>query len=138
MKISFEGREWEFDESLIDVKQATVLWLTYKMTLSEWSAGTVELDQRALHFTYWLMLQQNGVVEPIADCNPLLVKFAEAYAGSLTALAAEAEAAKAAEAEADPTLPGPSLTPSPVSPQSATPTTTTRQHRDPQEAATAS
>ncbi len=109
MIIDFEGRSWDFDPDLLDVKQATVLYLTYKMTISEWSAGFQAMDQRAYHFAYWLMLQQNGVVKPIADCNPKIVAFMSAYADAAITAAGEAAAAEA-EAAADPTAgppPGP-------------------------------
>lgn len=125
MKINFEGRDWEFDEDLIDVKQATVLYLTYHMTLKDWIAGIGQVDQRALHFTYWLMRAQNGIVEPIADCNPKIISFAAAYGEARDAVAKAEEAAKkAAEAEAAavavPTIPSPPGVPASSGP--ATPT----------------
>ena len=125
MKIDFEGRTWDFDEDEIDLKQATVLYMTYKMTLGEWIEGIGKADQRALGFAYWLMLQQNGVVKPIADCNPKIVAFAVAY-GTAREEAAAANAvaeAEAATVAAVPTIP-PSPSGDPPSPEPSTPTAT--------------
>jgi hypothetical protein len=112
VKINFEGRDWRFDEDEIDVKQATVLYLTYHMTIQDWIGGIGHVDQRSLHFTYWLMLQQNGVITPIAECNPKIIAFGVAYGEARQAVEeAEAAAKKAAEAEAAavavPTIPSP-------------------------------
>lgn len=128
MKITFEGRVWDFDEDEIDVKQAMVLHLAYGMTLKGWIEGIGQVDQRALTFTYWLMRQQNGVVEPIADCNPKIIAFAAAYGDARDAEAKAAEAKAAAETEAAvpvvPTTlspPGEPLSPGPVTPTATTP-----------------
>lgn len=125
MKINFEGREWDFDEDEIDVRQATVLYLTYQMTIRDWIGGVGEVDQRSLHFTYWLMLQQNGVVKAIADCNPKIIAFGVAY-GEAREAAAAADVVAGAEAEtaaAVPTIPSPPGAPAWSGP--ATPTDTT-------------
>lgn len=131
MKINFEGREWEFDGDDIDVRQAMVLHMTYGMTLSAWSDGMTGVDQRAYHFAYWLMLQQNGVIKPIGECNPKIIAFALAYTEAVTA---EDDAA-----EPDPTMP----LPPPGQPdgetesrEPASQTTTTRPRRARQPAAT--
>jgi hypothetical protein len=130
VKITFEGRDWEYDEDEVDTKQATVLYMVYKMTLHDWIAGVAKVDQRSLHFTYWLMLQQNGVVKPIADCNPKPIAFAVAYGEAREVANAEEEARAAAEAEAAavavPTIP--SLPGGPLSSVPAIPTDMTPQH----------
>jgi hypothetical protein len=118
VKIEFEGRTWEFDEDEVTVKQAMVLHLTYKMTLKDWIEGLGQVDQRALHFTYWLMLQQNGVVKPIADCDPKVIAFGVAFAEARQADSAEPEP------EPDPTSPLPADA-DPPSAGSAFPTATT-------------
>lgn len=101
MKLEFEGRTWDFDPDDLDVRQASVLHLTHGMTIRAWSDGFAELDYRSYHFAYWLMLQQNGVIRPIADCNPKVVEFIVAYQ--------EAQAAAAEdEPEPDPTSEPPS------------------------------
>lgn len=123
MKVEFEGREWEFEPSDdLDVKQAMVLHLTHGMTISQYSKGFDDLDQRAYHFAYWLMLQQNGEVKPIAECNPKIVRFIEAVTNArveeAARLKAEADAKAAAEAAQAPApeLPPfpPAAAPSPV------------------------
>ena len=125
MIVRFEDRDWEFDEDDIDVRQATVLYMTYKMTLSEWIEGIGKADQRALHFAYWLMLQQNGVVRPIAECNPKIVAFAVAYGDARQAVADAQEAEAKPEPEV-PTIPSPPG--GPLSPEPSTQTATTPQH----------
>lgn len=106
MKVEFEGRTWEFDPDDLDVRQATVLHLTHGMTIKAWSDGFADLDYRSYHFAYWLMLQQAGIVRPIADCNPKVIDFIVAYQEGRTAEAA----AQAAEEvpEPDPTNEPPS------------------------------
>ena len=145
MQIEFEGRTWEFDPDDLDVKQATVLYVTYQMTIMQYSQGFDVLDQRAYHFAYWLMLQQNGVVKPIADCNPKIIGFIAAVTEARVADRA-AEVAEAAEAETrlaaetDPTSEppgGPQGEPT-ASTASATQKATNRQRRDQPEAPTGS
>lgn len=112
MKITFEGRDWEFDESEITVKQGVAIHLAHGITIAQFSQGLIDMDARALQAGYWLMLQQNDVVKPIAACDFRAVAFAEAYAnGRLADM--EAEKAKQAEAAAAaaavpvvPTIPG--------------------------------
>lgn len=135
MKIEFEGRTWDLDVDSMDVRQATVLYLTYQLNIEQYNDGFDALDQRVYHFAYWLMLQQAGVVKPIAECNPQIIQY---MAAVTEARVAETKAAKAdAEAEPDPTNSPPSPTDSAASPASSTPTGTTRQHREQQEASTA-
>lgn len=123
MKIEFEGRTWEFDTDAIDVRQATVLYMTYQLNILQYNHGFDVLDQRVYHFVYWLMLQQNGVVKPIADCNFNIIDFMAAVTEARLAQE-KADEAKAAEAEPDPTQPPSSPTDSAVSPESSTPPAT--------------
>lgn len=129
MKVGFEGREWELDADDMDVRQAIVLHMTYGMTIAQYSDGFDALDQRTYHFAYWLMLQQNGTVKPIADCNPKIIEFIAAVTDARVAEGdrrkAEEEAKAAAEAERQP-APFPQDGP-PSAP--ATPTATTPQNR---------
>lgn len=125
MKIEFEERTWEFDPDAMDVRQASVLHLTYGLTIKAWSDGFPELDYRSYHFAYWLMLQQAGIVRPIADCNPKIVEFIAAYQEAYRAESDE-------EAEAGPTSEppsGPQGEPT-ASKAPASRTTGTRRHRD--------
>jgi hypothetical protein len=150
LKIRFEDREWDFDEDEIDVRQATVLYLTYKMTLREWIEGVSQVDQRSLHFTYWLMLQQNGVIKPIADCNPKIIAFGVAYGDAREEQLAEEHGhagrrcvpdkdgncqLEQQAAEPGPTSP-PSTSPGPASPEPSTPTAPARARRAQTEEAT--
>jgi hypothetical protein len=124
VKINFEGRDWDFDETQITVKQGIVIHLAHGMTIAEFSAGLPALDARSLQAAYWLMKQQNGVVLPIKDCDFRAVPFAEAYGEAYAAekAAEEAQAEKAAEeAAAVPTSPPPA---GPASPTSGTPADT--------------
>lgn len=130
MKIDFEGRTWEFDADELDVKQAMVLHLTYGMTIADWIRGLDELDPRALHFTYWLMLQQNGVVMPIAEANCKIVYFSAAMR--------EAQLAEAAAAEPEPEPDPTSLSGGRPSREHSSRPATTRRPRDHGEAATGS
>jgi uncharacterized membrane protein len=99
VKIEWDGRPWDFDESEITVKQGIVIHLAHGITVAEFSQGLVTMDARALQAGYWLMLQQNGVIKPIADCDFKAVPFAEAYATArLAEMRAEEEEQKAREA----------------------------------------
>ena len=69
------------------------------------------------------MLQQSGVVKPIADCNFNIIDFMAAVTEARLAQE-KADEAKAAEAEPDPTQPPSSPTDSAVSPESSTPPAT--------------
>jgi hypothetical protein len=132
VKIEFEGREWDFDADAMDVRQATVLHMTYQLNILQYNAGFDVLDQRVYHFAYWLMLQQAGVVKPIADCNFNVIEFMAAVTEARMAEdKAEEEKAKA---EPDPTSPPPSPTDSAASPASSTPPAMTPWHSGQQEA----
>ena len=137
MKIEFEGRTWDFDPDSMDVRQATVLYMTYQLTIAQYSEGFDTLDQRVYHYAYWLMLQQNGVVKTIAECNPNIIRFIGAFTEARVAKAA-AEAAEAearAAVEPDPTNEppsGPQGEPT-ASKARASRTATTRRHQDQQQ-----
>src|ERR1700727_1056043 len=106
MKIEFEDRVWEFDPEQIDLQQAIAIQLTYGFTLNDWYEATEKADARALQCLYWLMLQQNGVIKPIKDCNCKIIALGEAFSAAQEAEEAAAKAAKEAEAaKPDPTLP---------------------------------
>ena len=119
MNIDFEGRTWEYDEDRVTVQQAMVLHLAYGLTIKAWQAAIPELDPRALQFCYWLMLQQNGVIRPLKDCDFAAVEFIAAYS------AAQQEEAPAVP-EPDPTVPSPSPPAATPSTAPSTPTATTR------------
>lgn len=97
MRITFEGREWSFDEDEITIKQGIAIHMAYGFTVSTWLQQLAELDSRAVQCALWLMWQQNGVIKPIADCDGGLVKFMQAYTEARTT---EMEASAVAEAEA--------------------------------------
>lgn len=126
MKIDFEGRAWEFSPDVVDVQQGIAIWLAYGMTLQDWEQGMEHADPRALQCTYWLMLQQNGVVKPIKDCNFAVGPFSVAL---LAAQEAE-EAETPPEPEPVPTQPGATA----ASPEPSSQTTTTPPLGEPEEA----
>lgn len=130
MKIHFEDRDWEFDQGAIDLQQAIAIQLAYGFNLNDWYQGLEDADARALQCLYWLMLQQNGIVKPIKECNCPIMALAEALTEAQQAEAAAAKAAREAEkAEPDPT-PLPSLPDVPPSSAPGYPTATTRTHHD--------
>lgn len=125
MKIEFEGRTWQYDEDEITLEQAMAMRLVHGLTILDWQEGLARLDERALQCSYWLMLNQNGIVKPVLECEFSPVAFTVAYRDAQAAeRAAEKAKAEAEKAAADPTPP-PSLTGSAESPESATQTDTT-------------
>lgn len=126
MKLSFEGREWDFDEDAITIQQGIAIHLAYGFTISAWLQGMTEADPRAWQCAYWLMLQQNGITKPIKDCDGSLVAFMSAYAA--------AQEPAEPEPEPDPTSPSEGQ---PSRERSSRPAMT-RQHRDREEASTES
>jgi len=128
MIINFEDRDWDFQLEEIDLKQAIAIQLAYGFTLDDWYQALEHSDARALQCLYWLMLQQNGVIKPIAECNCKIMALGEAMAAAQEAAAAAAKAAEAAEPEPDPTQP-PSLTGAPSPEQSSRPDTTQPRQR---------
>lgn len=120
MKVNWDGREYDFDWKTVMVKQGIVIHLAHGITISEYLQGLTKSDPRALQSAYWLMLQQAGIIKPIADCDFDAIAFAEAI---LKGIAAEEEAEAAQpEPEPVPTSPPPGEA---ASPTSATPTDTT-------------
>ena len=124
MRITFEGREWDFDLEAITLKQAVAMHLAYGFTIDDWFKALGDADPRALQCLWWLMLQQDGKVLAIKDADCRIMALAEAFG--------EAEDAAQAEAEPDPTS-QPSPKGDPPSSGPATPTATTRQHHARQE-----
>lgn len=116
MRLEFEGRTWEVDFESIDLKQGIAIHYAYGFTLNDLMNALEQADARALQCLYWLMLQQNGVIKPIQDCNCKIVDLADAFhVASEAQEAAEKEKAAAAarDAEPDPTPPSASPPPSP-------------------------
>ena len=112
MKITFEGRTWEFRQEVITIKQAMAIHFAYGLTIRGLLEGIQQLDVRAIQCDYWLMLQQNGIEKPITECDfdPLdfMAAMGEARDAEEAAEKAAREAAKAAEAQAVvPTSPPP-------------------------------
>jgi hypothetical protein len=121
LRITFEGREWQYDEDAVSVQQAVAMHFAYGFTLADWSDAVPKLDPRAIQCVYWLMLQQNGIKKPLKECEFALVPFVIAYG---EAQRATADATAPAQATADPTT-QPSPTASPASPVPAFQTTMT-------------
>lgn len=120
MRITFEGREWEFEVEAITLKQAVAIHLAYGFNLDDWFTALGETDPRALQCLWWLMLAQDGQVLPLKDADCTIIALAAAFA--------DAQEEAGAAAEPDPTSP-PSPTEDPPSPEPATPTATTRMPR---------
>jgi hypothetical protein len=128
MNINFEGRTWKFDQDTITVKQGIAIHLAHGLTILDLLNGIKALDPRAIQADYWLMLQQNGITKPIADCDfdslAFMAALGEATDAEATEELAKAEAAaQAAAAEVPTSLPPAGA----ASPTSATPTGTTPQ-----------
>ena len=100
--VHFEGRDWEFEDDRLTIAQAMVMHAEHGLTLRAWQDGIKELDPRAIACSYWLMLQQNGVVKPLREVDFEPVTFMTAYIEALEA------GKQATAAEPDPT-PGVSL-----------------------------
>jgi hypothetical protein len=126
MKIDFEGQVREFSPDAVTVKQGIAIWLAHGMTLEDWENGMQHGDARAMQSAYWLMLQQNGVTKPIADCDFAVGPFSVAL---LAAQEAE-EAETPPEPEPVPTQPGATA----ASPEPSSQTTTTPPLGEPEEA----
>jgi hypothetical protein len=128
MNINFEGRTWKFDQDTITVKQGIAIHLAHGLTILDMLNGLKALDPRAIQADYWLMLQQNGITKPIADCDfdslAFMAALGEATDAEATEELAKAEAAAQAAAAEVPTSPPPAGA---ASPTSATPTGTTPQ-----------
>jgi len=122
LRITFEGREWDFDMEAITLKQAVAMHLAYGFTLDGWLKAVGETDPRALQCLWWLMLQQDGQVMPIKDADCPLIALSVAFADAQEEDGAEAEPGP------DPTSP-PSPPGGPPSPEPDTPTATTRTPR---------
>lgn len=118
MIINLDDREYTYDEDRITLKQGIAIHLAYGFTVSAWLKAMTDADPRAWQCAYWLMLQQNGEVKPIADCDGPLIEFMSAYADAQ-------QAETAAEAAPDPTS-LPSMSGAPASPEPATPPDTTQ------------
>lgn len=101
--VHFEDRDWEFEDDKVQLKQAMVFHQEYGLTLRAWQDGVKDLDPRSIACSYWLMLQQNGVVRPLRDVDFDTLAFMMAY---VEGMQAEAERKKAEEAEPDPTPDG--------------------------------
>lgn len=119
MKITFEGREWDFELEAITLKQGIAIHLAYGFTLDAWFGALKETDPRALQCLWWLILQQDGQVMPIADADCSLIDLSVAFADAQTEDEEGGE-----EAEPDPTPPSPPA--GPPSPGPSTPKATTR------------
>jgi hypothetical protein len=114
VKITFEGRDWEFDPEAITLKQAVAMHMAYGFTVDGWLAALGETDPRALQCLWWLMLQQDGKVMPLKDADCKIIDLSVAFA--------DATDGAEEEPEPDPTPPSPpSPPPAPASPAPASP-----------------
>ena len=114
LTVRFEDRDWAFDDDKVTLAQAMVFHQEHGLTLRGWQDGIKELDPRSIACSYWLMLQQNGIIKPLRDVDFEVLEFMSAY---VEAMQAEAERKKAEEPEPDPT-PAASLPDIPTPPPS--------------------
>lgn len=119
--ITWEGRDWDVDPEVLDVKQGIAIFLEHGLTLAGFYEGLENTDPRALQSLFWLMLQQGGQVTPISKCNFDVMKFLAAFGEAQEKKKAADAAAKAAEPEPVPTLPAGPPSPEPPTPPGTTP-----------------
>jgi len=124
MQVTYEGREYSFDEEKISVDEWRELKRKYKMTPVGFEGGITEADPDAVTFFYWVMLRQNS-----ADRGQTLGDHLKPDVMALhSAIAAAQSAGRAAEAEEEPQegptsglAPSPPPSPSPPAPPSPAP-----------------
>lgn len=124
MRITFEGREWDFDMESITLKQGVAMHLAYGFNLDQWLEALQDTDPRALQCLWWLMLQQDGQVMPLKDADCSLIQLAAAFGDSQD----EEEEPEEPE-EPDPTPPSPPAVPPSPAPPTRTATTPARPAR---------
>jgi hypothetical protein len=118
VRITFEGREWDFDLEAVTLKQGVAMHLAYGFNLDQWFEALGETDPRALQCLWWLMLQQDGKKGALADADCSLIELAAAFGD-----AEDEEGQEEEPEEPDPTPPSPPAVP--PSPEPSTPTATT-------------
>ena len=126
--VRFQGREWQLNPEHVTVQQAIAIQLTYGFTVAGWLGALQDIDPRAMQCLYWLMLQQNGEIRAIKDCDFDLMEFGVAYADALGVDDDEPEPEESPE-------PVPTRPAGPPSPGRPTRPATTRARRAPEEAA---
>jgi hypothetical protein len=125
MIISFEGRDWVYDQEKISVQQGIAMFQAWGFTLETWEEALKATDPRAMQCLYWHMLAQNGVTKPLRECDFDMAEFAEALGNGADAERAARAAARTPPppepaAEPGPTLPAGPLSPGPPSPPDTT------------------
>jgi hypothetical protein len=81
MKITWEGKVWQYEDRNVTVQVASIL---KKETGLTWPTDFVDavgkMDPRAVQALMWLVRSQNGCVETIDDVDGSLMDFLTAYA----------------------------------------------------------
>lgn len=108
MKLTFEGRDWEYDPQRITVRQAMAFQAAYGFTLQTYEQAIEDADPRALQCLYWLILDQNDVRGPLTECDFDITEVFTAISDASEALRAALAAEKAAAGAVPevPTRPG--------------------------------
>lgn len=135
MIITYQGREYPFDETAITVDEWRELKRKYRMTPKGFEDGAENADPDAMTFLYWLLMRRDGQQQLLLgdhlkpDVIALHTALAEATSAEASdrASAAAAAAADGQQEAADPTRlsaspalsPSPPAAPSPVSAQTA-------------------
>jgi hypothetical protein len=101
MKITWDGREWDYDDDHVTVRQAIAMQAAYGFTLSSWNDALKEIDARAWQCAAWLMHQRNGVIDAIEELDFDVLAFAETVIDAK--LAVKAAKAREGGGEPDPT-----------------------------------
>jgi hypothetical protein len=158
VKIEFDGRQWELDNTKIMVRDAMVIQLYTGLSIGDWQdslaiprdpdagEGTIAFLNPPAHWLksviglYWLMLAQNDVRAAIDEVDFDYTAFYQTWLNARLDLVMKLRAEREVAAKPDPTSPAPSPPPGPPSPEPATPTATTRKRPAPPlaEAATGS
>lgn len=134
MKITYEGRVYELDTAEMDYRQAKAICQYTGGTLAEWEKTLAEgaADPRFLdcyQALFWLMIVHAGevawplpageAIASIADANPKIGRFFEAFSAAAEAEAAAEEAARAGEPDPTSLVPGSASSPAPSVPTPA-------------------
>jgi hypothetical protein len=106
VKIDWNGRVWDYDDSAVTVAQAKII---KNETGIKWPAQFFELlqdtDPAAVQVLMWLVRTQAGEQLRIEDCDGSIVGFLTAYASGAQAEIGEADPTAAASDDSPATSP---------------------------------
>lgn len=79
MQFEFEGREWVYDPSKLNVATATAIKHHTGLGLKGWNEAVEELEPDAIQALYWTIREQNGVAGDIAALEFSIPDFIAAF-----------------------------------------------------------